>query len=72
MKGHGENKNAVSAQGEHRMHEGENFKRRENLLITRVHKKGTKAKKEHLGSRKTKGAASAGGESKMCEGVKKM
>ena len=41
-------------------------------MITRVHKKGTKAKKEHLGSRKTKGAASAGGESKMCEGVKKM
>ena len=26
MKGQGENNNAVSAQGEHRMHEGENIK----------------------------------------------
>ena len=37
-------------------------------MITRVHKKKQTAKKEHLWSRKTKGAASAGGESKMCEG----
>ena len=35
-----------------------------------MRKKGTKAKKENLGSRKTKGAASAGGESTMCEGEK--
>ena len=30
IKGHGENRSAASAQGENRMHEGENIKRREN------------------------------------------
>ena len=38
-------------------------------MITRVNKRH-KARKEHLGSRKIKGAASAEGESKMREGGK--